>query len=202
MEDKKNYRLSSDAVETLANSDGKEAPRYSEEELRKYRSKKAFHIPEWLKMIFVKLWFYGAVCFFFIWGLGNYLKGIDMLFVAAVAMGMVTDLLLNNVIRFLDQEPGDSGRWLMVTAKGMGGFLLNLLYGFLLMLCVYTAYDLINRIIIGFTGDTEAIYLGVEPILFGCFSMGFDMLLIGMKRLLKSILDDAKAKAAGPNADN
>jgi len=202
MEDKKNYRLSSDAVETLAGRDGKEVPQYSEEELKKYRSKRAFHIPQWLKMVFLKLWFYGAVCFFFIWGLGNYLKGIDMLFVAAVAMGMVTDLLLNNVIRFLDKEPGDSGKWLMVTAKGMGGFLLNLLYGFVLMLCVYTAYDLINRIVMSFTGDTETIYLGVEPILFGCFSMGFDMLMIGMKRLLKSILEDAKAKAAGPNADN
>lgn len=198
MENKKNYRLSSEAVETLADREGKEAPKYSKEELEKYRSGKGIRIPEWLKIILIKAWFCGAVCFFFIWGLGNYLQGIDMLFVAAVALGMVTDLLVNNVIRFLEKEPGASARWLMVTAKGMGGFLLNLLYGFVLMLCVYAVYDLINRIAVAFTGDAEMIFLGVEPILFGIFAMGFDMLFIGMKRLMKSIIDDAKAKASLP----
>ena len=39
--------------------------------------------------------------------------------------------------------------------------------------------------------------LGVEPILYGLFCMGFDMLLIGIKRLCAAILRDAKAAARG-----
>ena len=197
MEKKKNYRLNSRAVETLANTEGKEAPDYSKEELEKYRSKKRIRLPEWLKIIVVKAWFYGAVCFFFVWGLGNYLVGLDKLFVTAVAIGLVTDILINNVLRFMEKEPGASKDWMLVSAKGMGGFLLDLLYGFALMICVFVLYDLINRTAAMITGDTESIALAVEPFLFGLFCMGFDMLFVGMKRLMKRVIEDAKAKVSG-----
>ena len=41
------------------------------------------------------------------------------------------------------------------------------------------------------TGAADTVPLGVEPILFGTFYMGFDMLFIGMKHLLQRIYRDA-----------
>ena len=101
----KNYNLKSEAVETLAGADREEVPVYSQEELNRYRTPKGFHIPQWVKILLIKAWFAGAVCYFILWGLGMYVGNmLDMLFVLGVAMGLVTDLLLNNVIRFLRER--------------------------------------------------------------------------------------------------
>ncbi len=192
----KNYDLNSKAVDDLVNADTDEVPQYSEEELGKYRKKSRFHIPQWLKVAFIKAWFAGAVCYFILWGLCMYLPGlIEMMFVLSVVMGMVTDLLLNNVLRFIEKTPGENNKWLFVSRKGIVGFGLNLLYGFVIIFCVYTLYDVINFLIITAANLTDTIPLGVEPVLFGLFCMGFDMLFIGIKRLLKSIVNDAKQDA-------
>lgn len=188
-----NYDLKSTAVEDLVNADTEQVPEYSEEELKKYRSGKGFHIPEWLKIVLIKAWFYGAVCYFVLWGLGIYISGmIDMLFVLAVVMGVVTNLLLNNVIRFIEKTPGENDRWLLVTQKGVPGFFLDIVYGFVIMLCVFMLYNVINMCIIAITGNSDTVPLGVEPVLFGVFCMGFDMLFVYAKQWLKKILDGAK----------
>ena len=191
----KNYDLKSDAVEHLLDE---ETPEYSREELEKYRSKKGLKLSDIAKVIIIKAWFSGAVCYFFFWGLSNYIGNlIDMLFVLAVALGIVTDLLTNNVIRFFGKTSGDYDKWLMFPKKGYMSFIWNILYGFVILLGVYTLYNMINLALNGIFGTGNETYLGVEPLMFGVFSMGFDMLFIGMKRLFGSILADAKTKAGG-----
>ncbi len=187
-ENSSNYELKSKAVEDLVSD---ETPEYSQEELYKYRKKKGFHIPEWLKIVFIKFWFYGAVCYFIVWGLAFYVKGLDMMFVLAVVMGMVMDLLLNNLIRFIEKIPGGNDRWLMVTKKGMVGFGLNLLYGCVLVVCMAMVYAGIFAI-----ADAVQLNIGSEPILFGLLCMGIDMLFIGMKRMLLRIISDARDAAS------
>lgn len=180
-----NYSLKSDAVETLANADKVEAPVYSEEELNKYRSKNWFQTPEALKLLLIKVWFAGAVCYFILWGLGGMLgNSLDILFVLGIALGMVTDLLTNNVIRFVEKEPGGNDKWLMVTGKGTGSMLLNVLYSLVLIVLVYMLYNLINLGINTITGDMDAVPLGVEPVLFGVFCTVFDVLFISIKHLI------------------
>lgn len=192
---RKNYDLKSEAVETLAGN-GPKTPKYSQKELEKYTKTKKFRIPKWLKMIGIKAWFYGAVCFFFLWGLGLYLPHmLDMMFVLAVGMGAVTDLLVNNVIRFIATTPGSNDDWMMFPQKGVAALLLNVLYAGVILFCVYTLYNVINSVIISITGATDTVPLGVEPILFGIFCMIVDVLLLGMKQLAKSMLRDAKAAA-------
>ena len=191
---KPNYDLRSDAVETLASADTEQAPEYSPEELARYRTKKGFRIPQTVKILFLKAWFAGAVCYFFFWGLGNYIAGlIDMLFILGIALGMATDLLTNNVIRFIEETPGDNDRFLMVTKRGAFGFFLNIVYAMVVMICVYMLYNLINLAIVGITGAADTVPLGVEPVLFGVFCMGFDMLFVSGKGLMISVIRDAKA---------
>lgn len=189
----KNYDLKSGAVEELTDANSGNAPEYSQEELAKYRSKKKYRIPPLVKVMFIKAWFAGAVCYFFFWGLSNYIGSlIDMLFILAVALGIVTDLLTNNVIRFLEKTRGDHDKWIMFSKKNYLSFLWNIFYGFVVLLGVYTLYNMINVVLGGARGKA---FLGVEPVGFGLFCMGFDMLLVSMKNGFINILSDAKEKA-------
>lgn len=185
----KNYNLKSEAVETLAHADTEETPEYSQEELNRYRTKQGFRIPEWVKILLIKTWFAGAVCFFILWGLGIYIGNmLDMLFILSVVLGMVNDVLVNSVLRFMEVTPGANSGWMLLPKKGLGSFFGNILYAFVIVYCVYATYNGINGILSGIFGTTDVVYLGVEPILFGTFCMGFDMLFIWIKRVLVSLV--------------
>ena len=61
-----------------------------------YKLDKLALIPTWIKAFFIKFWVAGAICYFFIWGLGVYITDIlDTLFVTAIATGIIMDLLVN-----------------------------------------------------------------------------------------------------------
>lgn len=191
----KNYELKSDAVDKLLKAEKGEVPEFSQEELKKYRSKGGIKLPQPLKVILLKAWFAGAVCYFILWGLGMYIYSlIDMLFIMGIVLGMVTDLLTNNVIRFIEATPGENNKWLMFpNQKGMVSFFLNLVYALVLVSCVYFLYSGINLMIVAIIGNADTVPLGVEPILYGVFYMGFDLLFVGCKNLLKQIISDAQA---------
>ena len=189
----KNYALKSDAVDKLLKANKGEVPELSEEKLRKYRSKGRFKISNTVKVLFLKAWFAGAVCYFILWGLGIYIGNlVDMLFVLGVVLGMVTDLLTNNVIRFIETTPGENDKWLMFPKKGMVSFFLNMVYAIGLIICVFYLYNIINQVLVAIIGNPDQVPLGVEPILFGVFTMGFDVLFIKCKHLMKQIITDAK----------
>lgn len=194
----KNYELKSDAVEALVNADTEEPPQYSKEELGKYRTHRGIELPELIKVLLLKAWFPGAVCYFILWGLGAYVSSnLDMLFIVGVVLGMVTDLLTNNILRFMEKTPGENDRWLLVPHKGMVGFGLNLLFGLIIVFCVFFLYEAINRVAALVSGDPSQVFLGVEPFFYGVFCMGFDMLFLGIKHLLAAIFRDAKNAAGG-----
>ncbi len=187
-EPKKNYNLKSDAVEDLVHADSGETPEYSQEELQKYRSKKGLQIPDNLKVLLLKAWFAGAVCFFFLWGLGTYIGSmLDMLFVLGVALGIVTDLLTNSVIRFIEPTPGANDKWMMYPRKNYIFFFLNILHAMVIILCVFFIYEGINWGITSLTGNSDTVPLGVEPILFGVFCTAADCGLIAIKRMILKI---------------
>ena len=48
------------------------------------------------------------------------------------------------------------------------------------------------RAAVAATGDAQSVPLGVEPILFGLFTMGWDFLFLGLRQLGKKILSDAR----------
>lgn len=188
------YQLHTDAVDALVGATRENTPKYSKAELEKYRSGgKKWRLPEPLKALMIKFWFYGAVCFFVFMGLGMYLGNQwDLFFVAAIVMGMVNDLLINHFLRFTEKLPGGNQRWMMVTKRGMTGFILNLAYAFLLLFLVITAYGMVNGLLSSVSRGQRV--LGVEPLGFGLAAMGADMLCIGGKRLMMKIVADARKK--------
>ena len=188
------YKLNTKAVEDLAGANSENSPKVSPEELQKYRSKSGISLPMWLKAVVLKAWFAGAVCFFIFWGLGLYLQNmLDMLLVFGIALGMVTDLLVNSIFRFAARVSGENDGWMMFPKRGMAAFFLNLLYAFILLICVYSLYQGINTVLTSISGQPDSVPLGVEPILFGLFYMGFDLLFVGMKHMALRIIHDARA---------
>ena len=191
------YKLKTDAINDLVTANEENSPQVSEEELRAYRSGPKMKVADWVKMLFIKGWFAGAVCYFFFWGLGGFIPNLlDQLFITGLALGVVTDLLTNPVLRFFEKTKGENARWMMVTRKTYSGLFLNILYGYVILFLVWTLYNVINLAIIAVTGPTDTVPLGVEPILFGVFCLGTDLLLIQMKRMIGRMIHDAAKRPA------
>ena len=190
------YRLNRRAVDDLVNATPENSPKVSEKELRKYRSGPKIRLRDWTKAVLVKWWFGGAVCFFFYWGLGMMVPSMEnLLLILGTALGLVTNLLTNNVLRFWAKVPGGNDRWMMVTRRGAPGLLLDILYGFVILACIVATYQGVNRLLISLTGAAaDSVPLGVEPILFGALATGWDFLWLAVRRTAGKILEDARSK--------
>ena len=195
--EKSSYELNTDAVDRLVNAEknAKLSP-LMKDPGKQYRSSGLLDkIPAWLKAVFMKFWFNGAVCYFILWGLGLFISNIEnMLIILALVLGMVTDLLVNNALRFFAPTVGANDKWMMFPKKKLINLFLNMIYAFVVLIIVVWFYNSINGAINAAKGTTGQIYLGVEPILFGLFYVIFDLCFIGMKNLCASIIRDAKNK--------
>jgi hypothetical protein len=189
------YELKTEAVRRLAEADNISVPTKGKliDPGKKYRSGFLDKIPGWIKALFIKFWFNGAVCFFIYWGLGLMIPSMEnMIIILSIVLGMVTDLLVNNTFRFIATVPGENDKWIMFPKKRYISIVLNILYAFAVLLVVIGVYNAINVLINMILGTSGTVYLGVEPILFGLFYMGVDMLLIAWKNLFVRIVNDAK----------
>ncbi len=188
------YKLNTKAVNDLVEADESNSPQVSEKELRKFRSGFKYKIPDLVKIVFVKWWFAACVCFFFPWGLGLYIPNtLDMLFVTGLALGGVTDLLTNNVIRYFEPTKGAWAKWLMFYKRRFITLPLNILYSYVLLFFVYNVYRYVNEIMVRLWQMPEgSIAVGVEPILFGLLIMGFDMLMLVIRNTTRNIVTDAR----------
>lgn len=181
--DKDYYKLNTDAVDRLVNADKKEYPKDKKlkDPAKKYRTSFLDRVPAPVKALFIKFWFNGAVCYFIFWGLGQIITNyLDMIFVLAVILGMVTDILTNNALHFVETLPGENNKWIMFPQKKYWTFIANILYAFAVLFCVIQIY--------------EGLRINVEPVLFGIFYLLIDLWFIGMKNLMKIIINDAKNK--------
>ena len=178
------YKLKTDAVDRLAKANQGEARQVSEKELNQYKSSKLGMIPIWAKALFIKFWFAGAICFFFYWGLAMYLGSwLDQMFVFGLGLGIVTDLLTNNVLKFLSSSDKEYYPYMMFTSGKYWTFVANILYAFVLLGCTIMVYRLLN--------------INVEPIFFGIVYTAFDMLFIKIKELILTKIHPQRVNAKG-----
>ncbi len=193
------YELKTDAVNRLVNADKLPRPDVKTDPGREFRSKNFLDkIPGWVKALFIKFWFNGAACFFIFWGLGMFIPDIlDMLVVFGVVLGLITDIFVNNIFRFIENYPGENKKWMLIPKKSNWTVFVNILYSIVVLFCVFYLYNFINYVIIqDMGGDTM---LGVEPIAFGLLYLGVDMCFISVKNLVVSIVTDAMEKTKNEN---
>ena len=189
------YRIKTEAVEDLVGATPENTPHYSEEELKKYRTKSKLHISGTSKARLMKLWFSGAVCYFFIWGLGLYIEStLDLFFVTAIGMGFVKDILENNALRWIANPPRSNDKWMMFPEKRYRSLIFNVLYSFLVMFCVMMTYEGVNGAFGTITGQTDVVLFGIEPVTFAVIYLLFDLFFLWIKRQFSKIIADAKRK--------
>ena len=191
------YKIHTDAINRLVNADKMELPKDGKlkDPAKQYRGDVLDRIPSPVKALFLKFWFNGAVCFFILWGLGLYIvDSLDMLVIMSLVLGIVTDVLCNNILRFIETIPGENSKWMMFPKKKFWTFFANIVYAFIIYYCVVMTYESINILINNLRGTESGVPLGVEPVLFGLFYMMFDLLFISMKNLMITIVKDAKNK--------
>lgn len=189
------YKLKTQAVEDLVEANEGNAPEVSAEERQRFGAKVGRGLPVWFKVHFIKLWFPGAVCYFILWGLGMYVAPLDLLFITAVVLGMVTDVLTNNALRFFAETEGAYDKWMMFPKKRYATFFWNILYAFVVLAMVIGVYTGINMALVALLKPPEGtVPLGVEPILFGLFYVLCDALLIALKHFLARLVTGAAKK--------
>ena len=120
---------------------------------------------------------------------------LDLYFITAIGMGFVKDILENNLYRFVANPEGSNDRWMMFPKKSYMSLVFNVLYAILVTGCVYFTYQGIN--FVGTSGNNDRVVFGVEPIFFGIFYMGFELLFLWMKHMAVRIIADAKKKVEG-----
>lgn len=187
------FDLKTDAVDKLVTADEDNVPEVGAAEIKQYTSNGLDKIPSWIKALFLKFWFDGAMCFFFLWGLGNVLKGWDIVIVLALATGVVTDLLLNNIFRFIATTPKENDKWMMFPQKKFWTLFANIAYSAVIVALVVASYKGINILING--PESDKITVAVEPFLYGLLYLVYDLIFIGFKNLFGKIIKDAKAKS-------
>lgn len=152
---------------------------------RDTKVKKKRKLPPWLKVVLLKFWFAGAVFFFVGWGLFiNTSDQLDLALILGLVLGVVTDLLTNRILRSMERGKGQYAPFMMFPKKHYLSFVWNVLYGILLCVLVAYTYQIINTAAIRLYHLPETkVVLGAEPILFGVFCTGYDMLFLQIKKV-------------------
>lgn len=188
------YELKTKAIDDLVDASEDNTQEYSQEELSRFRSRSGIRIPSAVKAILAKLWFNGVVCYFCIWGLGFYIGSqLDLYVVTSLIMGFWTDIIVNNVLRFLAKESGGNDGWMMFPRKGYASLVFDVVYAFVLMALVSGFYNALNGALMGGSLD-GSVPFAVEPVTFGLIYLCFDMAFILLKRLMLRIVADARGK--------
>lgn len=156
------------------------------QEFNPYSVDKLAKVPTWIKALFVKFWFAGAICYFCLWGLGNYINSqLDLVFLTGIVMGLITDLIINNAFLYFQSDKREYEKYMFITVSGkkIWPIFANIILGIVEQFGIIGIYSLINSQI-----DNPSKTLGVEPILYGLFFVLIDMALISIKNLIQKLI--------------
>ena len=187
------YKLKTQAVDDLVTADASNSPEVSKAELERHGAHKKSRIPDPVKVGFIKFWFPASVCYFMIWGLGL-ADPLDQIVIVGIVHGMITDLLTNNMIRFIAVTDGANDRWLMFYKKRYASFIFNILYALLLSAMVVFLYAGVNILFNLAAGTAGQDYWRLEPIGYGLFYMFSDMALVAIRNLIAKLFKGGNNK--------
>lgn len=157
-------------------------------------------VPTWIKAIFIKFWFAGAVCYFIMWGIGLE-NGLDSIVLSGAVLGIVVDILINPLFRYMESDRREYDAYMMFPFpfKAFWTFFANILYYIIILACVNGCYFGINELYNAVSGTQSQIYIGVEPLLFGLFCVIADMIFIGVKDAAVYLVRKRKNKESAVN---
>ena len=142
------------------------------------------------------------VCYFVMFGISSFMDGntLDLLVLTGIVLGLVVEILVNPLFRFMERDNREYDPYMMFPFpfKAYWTFFTNILYYIVVALVMYFAFYLgLNELINYIKGTEGAIAVGVEPLLFGTFTVLADMIFIGIKDLIVYLVKKfSKEKAA------
>lgn len=156
-------------------------------------------IPTFVKAIFVKWWFAGVVCYFIMWGLHG-LDALDQMVLLGAVLGLVVDVLVNPLFRYMETDRKEYNDYMMFPFpfKAFWTFFTNVLYYVLIVTCVMLIYAGITNLVIHTTGSAS-VWTGVEPLLFGVYTVAVDMIFIGIKDGIVRLVKKRRKKEIAEN---
>ncbi len=196
------YKLKTAAIDDLVTADESNSPPVSQRELNRYRSGLKLNLADkvkaTLKACLLKAWMGGVVCYFFLWGLGLSVSSqLDLIVISGAAMGFIHNMITNNILRFIEKTPGANDRYMMFPGKSAWWIPADVVYGLVIMALTVATYALLNLALIALSGaEPGTTMLGVEPLLFGLITMGWDMALIALKHGIQRLTNRG---GAGPD---
>lgn len=111
-------------------------------------------IPYWIKAVLLKYWFYGAICFFVLIGLGGAgATGENGAIVCGLIAGLVFDFIVYGIYRAMDSDKKESRYYVMYKSKKIWSVFVNIPYqllvfilGMLIMTSIVAKYkDPVNN---------------------------------------------------------
>lgn len=122
--------------------------------------------------------------FFVGWGITiSIADALDIAVLLGIASGVFTDLIVNSIIELFEREKGECDWLIMWRRNKLSSLFLNILHGILVSLLVAYSYQFANVAAIAAMGlDPTKIVFPVEPIFFGIIYLGYDLLIITIKR--------------------
>ncbi len=186
---------------------GEEAAQYGEEREHKGKSPKTFNpykldrlsrVPTWIKAVFIKFWFAGMVSYLISMGLGSIISSDEnRLLLSGLVLGVVVDFLVNPIFRYFESSDKEYNPYMMFPfpVKKFWTIFANIIYYILVVLVVnYTFYYGVNELFNYINGTENTVYLYLEPLLFGLFTVVIDMVFIGIKDLIVFLIKKSKNK--------
>lgn len=190
------YQLNTDAVDRLVNAEKDAVPEIPAEEELLTKSGFFSKIPAPVKALFLKYWIFGAACFFFYWGLGVFVQdNIVLIIVLGFAIGVLTDLICNKILRFIANYEGEYNNFMLLPMNKFWTIFLNVLFYLFIVALVVMTYNQVNLWIIKAQKlPVNSVVIGVEPFLFGLVCLAYDMIFIGIKDLIVYLVKHKKVK--------
>ena len=152
-----------------------------EKQFDPYKTDFLAKVPVWIKALFVKFWFAGAVCWFFMFGIGQ--RDMDAVLLIGVVLGIAVDIFVNPVLRYFETDKHEYNAYMMFPFpfKAIWTFFANVFYYVFVTYFVALCYLGVNSLINLVNSTSGLYYVGVEPVLFGIFTFIVDMIFIGIK---------------------
>ena len=92
-------------------------------------------VPYWIKAVLLKYWFYGAICFFVLMGLGaSGAIGENGAIICGLIAGLVFDFIVYGIFRLMDSDKKESRYYVMYKTKKVWSVFINIPYQLLIFI--------------------------------------------------------------------
>ncbi len=166
-----------------------------EKEIASYQKTSFFQkIPYWVKAIFLKYWFYGALFFFVAMGLS--LKGENLAVAGGLVGGLVFDFMYGNLLLLMETEPDQHDNFIIYKSKKIYSVIFNILFE--LAVFFGTAYLCIWFVSLFPTQEGYATnWWFQEPLSMALVALIVDEFILLIKYIIKLIVFKIKEKKRG-----